>query len=150
VHLQPRSITASQCNSKPAPLRPPCLHDHDLPVHIHPCLIAGSKFAQSWPPSASPNSLDYALQVSTIMASNCISPNSLNHGLQVHPQTRSITVFKCISQSARSRLRNVSPNPLDIGFRVYLLVHSIVIFRPTSNYSQAPPAPSPDIPCVHG
>ena len=69
--LQVRSITASECISKIARLRPP---------------------------SASPNSLDYGLQTRSIMASKCITklarfrPSSLHdHGLQVHLQTQSIT-----------------------------------------------------------
>jgi len=42
-----------------------------------------SNIARSWPPSASPNSLD--------------------HGLQVHLQTRSITASECISEFTRSQ-----------------------------------------------
>ena len=67
-----------------------------------------SNLARLWPPkcisklawsrhlSVSPNSLDYSLQVRTIITSQCTSklarlrppsasPNSLDHGLQVHP-----------------------------------------------------------------
>ena len=53
-----------------------------------------SNLARSWPPSASPNSLDPSLQVRTLMLSNCISLNSLDYSLQVHLQTPSITASK--------------------------------------------------------
>jgi len=56
VHLQTRAITASNCISKHARLRPPSLHNHGLQVPI-------SKLARSRPPSESPNSLDHGLQV---------------------------------------------------------------------------------------
>ena len=56
VHLQTRSITASKGISRLDRLRPASSHDHGLQVHI-------STLARSRPPSASPNSLDYRLQV---------------------------------------------------------------------------------------
>jgi len=40
-----------------------------------------SKLTRSWPWSVFPNSLDYGLQVCSIMASKCISPSSLDYGL---------------------------------------------------------------------
>jgi len=72
-----------------------------------------SKLARSRPPSVSPDSLDYSLQVRTIMASKSISKlarswppsaslSSLDLSLQVHIQTRSITASKCISEFTRS------------------------------------------------
>jgi hypothetical protein len=88
VHLQTRSITASKCIFKLAPLL---------------C------------PSASPNSLDHGIQVhlqsGSITASWWISklarlrslgasPNSLDHSLQVYPQSRAITASKHISKMA--------------------------------------------------
>ena len=77
-----------------------------------------SNLARSWPPSASPNSLDPGLQVylqtHSITASKCITtlarlrpPSPQDHGLQVHLQTRSITASKCIS-----------PNSLHHGLQV--------------------------------
>jgi hypothetical protein len=129
-HPARRPLTASQYSSKLARLRHPSSHDHDLKVHLHTRSITASKFisklARSRPRSA--------------------SPNSLNRGLQ----SRSITASNCISKLARSRPPSASPNSLDHGPGMYPCVHSIVIFRRTSNCSQAPPAASPDIPCVDG
>jgi len=142
--------TASKYSSKLARLRPPSSHNHRLQVPI-------SKLARSRPPSISANSLDYSLQLRTIMASMCIytlawsrppsaSPNLLNHNLQVYVYTRPITA----SKFTRSRPPSASPNSLDHGLRVYLWVYLIVIFRRTLNCTQALPAASPDIPCVDG
>ena len=118
VHLQTCSIAASK------------LHDHGLQVHLHICMITAStcisNLALSWPPSVSPNSLDYSIQVRMIMASNFISI------------------------LAQSRPPSASRNSLGHGLKVYLWVHSILICRRTSNCSQAPPAASPDIPSVDG
>jgi len=86
VHLQTRLITASTCISE---------------------------FTRSWPPSASPNSLDHGLQVRIIMASKRISklgwswsasasPKSLDYGLQVHRWVHLITASQCITKLARS------------------------------------------------
>jgi len=52
-----------------------------------------SNLAQSWPPSASPTSLDHTLQVCTLMASKGISRNSLDHCLQVNLHTSTIPAF---------------------------------------------------------
>jgi len=104
---------------------------HDRPPSLQTRSITAYKLARSRPPSVSPNSLDYGLQVRTIMASKCIytlarsqppsaSPNSLDHGLQVHLQTRSITASKCISKLARSRPRSVSLSSLDRYFQAHL------------------------------
>jgi len=81
-----------------------------------------SNLARSWPPSVSPDSLDYGLQVRTIMASKCISKparcwppsaslSSLDLSLQVHIQTRSITASKCISEFTRSTSPSASLTP---------------------------------------
>jgi len=81
-----------------------------------------SKLARSQPPSVSPNSHDYGVQVCTVTASKCISklaqsrppsvsPNSLAHGLRVHLQTRSITACKCTCNTSKKyfRLGGISP-----------------------------------------
>jgi len=71
-----------------------------------------SKLAQSQPPSVSPNSLDYGLQVRMITALKCISEftrpwppsaslSSLDHGHQVQFSTRSITASKYIVNERR-------------------------------------------------
>jgi len=136
-----------------------------------------STLARLPPPSASPNSLDYGLQTRSITASRYISklaclrpPSSHDHGLQVHIsklarsqppcvspnlldyslQVRKIMTSQCINTLAWSWPPSASPKSLDHGLRVYLWVHSIVTFRRTSKCSQAPPAASPDIPCVDG
>ena len=67
--------------------------------------IMASKFAQSWPPSASPNSLD--------------------HSLQVPLQTHSITAFKCIFKLTRLRPPSASPKSLDHGLQLHLQPRSI-------------------------
>jgi len=76
AYLQSHSITASSCISKLAQLWPRSSHNHGLQVHI-------SKLALSRPPGASPNTLDYCLQVP--------------------PQSCCITASECISQFTRSR-----------------------------------------------
>jgi len=94
--------------------------------------------ARSRAPSASPNSLDYGLQVHhqthLITAFKCISeltpfrpPGSHNHGLQVHLQTSSITASKWISKLAKLQPASVRPNWLDYGRRVHIQVHSITV-----------------------
>jgi len=124
VHLETRSIAASKCISKLAWLQPPSSHDHGLQVQI-------SKLARSWPPSASPNSLDRDLQVHlqsrSIMASKCISelarsqPSSVSlHMPDYSLHVRMITASKCISKLARSRPRRVSLSSLDRHFQALL------------------------------
>jgi len=96
VHLQTRSITASQCISEfrttaskciseLARSRPPSSHNHGLQLHLRTRSITASKcitkLARSRPPSASPNSLD--------------------HGLHVHLSTRLITASKYIVNERR-------------------------------------------------
>ena len=113
MHLQTRSITAFKCISRLARSRPTRSHVHGLQVHI-------SKLVQSWPPSASPNSLDHGLQVylQTRSITACkfarswppsASPNSLNLSLHVHIQTRSFTASKCISDFTRSQSPGAYP-----------------------------------------
>ena len=78
------------------------------------------------------------------------SPNSLNEDLGMHLKVHLITASKCIYKYARLLPPSESPSLLDHGLGAYLWNHSIVILRHTLNYSQAPPAVSPDIRCVNG
>jgi len=105
--------------------------NHRPQVHLQTHLITTCKFAQSRPPSVSPNSLHYCLQVCTIMASKCISKlaqsrsqsaslSSLDQGLQVYLQIRSITASKYISKLARSCPRSVSLSSLDGHYQAHL------------------------------
>jgi len=97
------------------------------PSRTTPSRLTASKYSsdlvRSWPPSVSPNSEDYGLQVCTITASKCISklapsrlqsasPNSLKHILQVYLYSHSITASKCISKLARSQPPSVCPNSI--------------------------------------
>jgi len=63
MYIQSRSITASKCIFKLARSQPPSvsLNSHDDGLQTHS--ITASKFARSWLPSASPNSVDHSLQV---------------------------------------------------------------------------------------
>jgi hypothetical protein len=78
-------------------------------VHYQARSITASKFARSWPPCASRNSVKHGLQVyfkvvrlrppsSHDHPLQSASPNSHHYGLQVHLQTHSITASKCISE----------------------------------------------------
>jgi len=104
----------TKCISKLGQLSPPkfarswsakCLSpnslDHGLLVYLHTRSITASKFAQSWPPSASPYSLDHDLRVHlsvhSITASKCISKYT-----RLPPQTRSIMAQECICEFRRS------------------------------------------------
>jgi hypothetical protein len=144
-HPARRPSTGSKYLSNFAWLRPPSSHDHRLQLHLQHRLITASKWisklARSRPPSS--------------------CPNSLHHGFQVHLQTSLIAISECISKFTRSRPPSVCAKAVDYclqvrlptrslahGLDVYFWVHSIVIFRPDSNCSQAPPAASPDLPCV--
>jgi len=91
-----------------------------------------SNLAPSWPSSASPNSLDEGIQVSTITTSKCIfklaplrlpsaSLSTLDPGLHVHFQTRSIIASKSIFKLARSR----PPSSQDHDLPVHLTPRSI-------------------------
>ena len=85
-------LRVKQSIESPLPSRlPPDLPSHDGPlpstlsisiddgpqVHLWTCSITASNFASSSPPSASPNSLDHALHICTIMAPNMNSPTCL-------------------------------------------------------------------------
>jgi len=96
-----------------------------------------SNLSLSRPPSASPISLDYGLQVHlknrSITASKCLSKlaslrpaSSHKHGLQVHLQSRSITASKCISKLALSRPPSVSLSSLNLGLQLHLQTRSIM------------------------
>jgi len=102
VHLQTRMITAS----KLARSRPPNAYIQTRSITASKCI---SKLAQSRPPSVYLNSLNYSLQVCTMMDSKCIyklarsrsrsaSLSALDHGLQVCLAGRSITASECISE----------------------------------------------------
>jgi hypothetical protein len=71
-----------------------------------------SKLAPLQAPIVSPHSLNYGIQVHTIMASKCI-------------YTRLITLSKSISNFTRSRPTSVSPNTLDCHLHVHLHSGSI-------------------------
>jgi hypothetical protein len=105
-----------------------------------------SNLARSWPPSGSPNSLDYGLQVHlqtrSITASKCISklarlrpPSSHDHGLQVHLQTRSISASKCISKLARLR----PPSSHDHGLQMHLQTRSVTASKCMSKLARSRP-----------
>jgi len=102
AYLQTRSITASKCISN---------------------------LAQLWPPSASPNSLNYGLQVRTIMASKCISPKLLDHGLQAHLESCSIMESKCISKLAQIWPPGLHVHGLQVHWHSRLTMASKGIFK---------------------
>jgi hypothetical protein len=110
-------IADSKCISKLAPLWPPSSHDHGLQVHI-------SKLAPSRPPSISPNSLDYGHQ------------SSPHHGRQMHPHTRLITAFKCISKLTSSQASFVSLNSPKYGGKVRTITASKCIAKLAQSHLQ--------------
>ena len=136
----------------------------------HP--LTAFKLARLWPPRASPNLLDYSLQVHlsyAILASKCISilarsrppgasPYLLDHRLQVRMIMASKFVSELPDFGLQVHLQTLSITASkyaslcshDNNLQAYLWGHSIIIFWPTSNCSQAPPAAGPDIPCVNG
>ena len=144
-------IITSKCISKHGQLRPPSLYDHGLQVHI-------SKATWSRPPSASPNSLDYGLQIRPIITSKIMSkhallrpPSSHDHVLQVHisklnrprhpnvsPNLLDYHLQVYLQLRSITASKCISPNSLNQGLGVYLWVHLIFIFRRTSNCTQAP------------
>jgi len=119
-----------------------------------------SNLTWSRPPMASPNSLDYGLQVHLqtrpVTASKCnsklawsqppsASPNSLDRSLQVYLQSPSITASKCISKLAQSQQRSVSPNSLDYGLQVHLQTRSVTASKCISKLTWSrPPSASPN------
>jgi len=85
--IQSPSITASTCIS-------PKLLNYRLQVYLQTRSITDCKFAQSWPTSASPDSLDYGLQVH-------VSKLAQSWPLSAYLQTRSIMASKCIPTLVR-------------------------------------------------
>jgi len=105
--------------------------------------ISPSTLVQSRPPGVSPKSLDYGLEVRTIVTSKCISPNSLDPSTasqywsklaQLQPpssnnyslQVRTIIAPKCISKLARIR----HPSSHDHGLQVH--ISELARSRPSS------------------
>jgi len=124
----------------------------------HPSPSTASRYFSnvdwSWPPSVSPNTLNYGFQVHrwvhSISASKCIanparswpqgaSLSSLDLGLQMHLHSRKIAHSKCISQCTRSRSPKPSPNSLDPGLWVHLWVHSILVCKCISKHARSRP-----------
>jgi hypothetical protein len=101
------------------PSTSPISLDLSLEVYLQCGSIRASKYTQLWPASASLTSLDYGLQVRTIMTARYISPYSLNHRLEVHPHICSITTSQCIAKRAPSRCRSASLSFLDYGVQVH-------------------------------
>jgi len=150
-HPPPCPSTLSKYLSKLSWLWPPSLRSHCLQVHLQTRSITASKFAQLWPPSV-------YLHSRWIISSKCISKlapiippsvstNLVAHDLAVPLYIHSIMVSKCICKYAWLPPPSASPNSLNHGLRVYLWVHSSVIFSRPSNWSEAHPAASSDIPC---
>jgi len=141
-----------------------------LQVLVQSRLITASKcistLALSWPPSVSPNSLDYGLQVRTIKASKCISklarsrlPSLHNHGLHVaYLQTRTIMApgvspnrldygiqvctrmaSKCFFKLPAPPSQSASLSSLDHGLQVYLWIHSITASKCISKLTRSQP-----------
>ena len=140
------SLNTRRAIHQPASSTHPISLDHSFKLHI-------SNLSRSWPPSVSPDLLDYGLQVCTIMASKCISklcwlwppsshdhglqcisPNSLDQGIQVYLQPRSIAD----SKFARSRSPSASPNLLAHDLGVHLKVHLITTPKCSSNDALLP------------
>jgi hypothetical protein len=102
--------------------------NYSLQVRTIIASICISKLAQSQPPSVSPDSHNYGLQVHpqtrSIMASKCTSECTKSLSLQVHLQTRIITISECISEFTWSWHLYVSPNMLDYHLQVHLQTRS--------------------------
>jgi len=75
--------------------------------------MTASKFAWSQPPSASPNPLDYSLQVHIFKIARSWPPSSQEHGLQVRLQTRSITASGYIIQERQLVYRDTGVTEVD-------------------------------------
>jgi len=112
VLVQSRTITASKCISK---------------------------LAWSRPPSVSPNSLVYGLEVRKIIASKCISKLPRLRPPRAFPQTRSITASKCISNLSWSWFWSTSLNWLDQGLQVYFQIQLITASKFISRLTHSRP-----------
>jgi len=152
------------CITTLARSQPSSLHSDGLQVYI-------SKLARSWPPSASPYTLDSSLQVCLVMAFKCISklarlrhaslhsprlevhistiawwwpPSWHDHDLHVHLQTPTITASKCISKIAR--LGPPSSHVHCLG--VHLSVHSTTVWWDCGARTQIPHQPHFATSCI--
>jgi len=132
VHLQGRSITASQCISQ--------LHDLGIQMHLQTRSITASMCISEF---------------NLILASKCIS-ELLDLGLQ----TRSITACKCISEFnwnpaskyisklTRSQPPSTFPSSHDHGLQVHLEILSISISSCSCDYAPVSSAASLAI-CIY-
>jgi len=155
AYFQTRAIMAS--GESPNSL------DDGLRVSLQTHPITASKFALSWPLKCiSPNSLDYGLRCISKFAQSrppSVSPNSPDHGLQLYLQTHSITASKftrswppkcislnsldyglqCISKFARSRPPSASPNSVTHGLQLYFQRRSITASKCISKPARSSP-----------
>jgi len=107
-----------------------------------------SNLDQSWPPTLSPNTLNYGfqlhlwvhsisaslhLQTRSITACKFIPELTQSLGLQVHLQTCSIPASKCISEFNRSQSPSASPNTLHHSLQVHLQGVMAVVWRYRGN-----------------
>jgi len=135
-----------------------------LTVLVQTHLVMASRFARSWPPSASTHWPDHNLGVHlyahSITASKWISklswlrprspsPNLLDHGLQVYLQPRSITASKSISSFTRSRPPGVFSNPLDYCLQVRLQTRWITFSERISEFTPSSFSGAPRIALKH-
>jgi hypothetical protein len=119
-------IMACKCISQTVWLWPLNLFDHSLQVYLQTCSITASKFTQPWPPSVSPNMLEY--------------------NLRVHLYIHLITVSMYISKYSQLPPASASPRSLNPGLGVHIWVHLNVIFRCNLNCCEVLPIASPDMP----
>ena len=112
-------ITSQPMNRVSAPVLPP---SQTTASSLTPSK-SSSILARTWPPSASPHSLNHRLQVCTLMASKCISPNLLHHSLQVD-----------ISRLAPSWRPSASGNSLDYRPQVCMIAISKFLSQNSHNY----------------
>jgi len=124
VHHQTLWMMASKCISQSL--------DLGLQIHLQLNLIIASKLGQSWPPTASPHSLDHSLHVPIIIVQNCI-------------YTHSMVASNCISGFTSSRPPCASPNPLDHGLHVHLFVHMTAASKYFSESTQSSSSGTPQI-----
>jgi hypothetical protein len=128
--------------------------DH-LPVLTTTCSITVSKLARSHPPSVSPKSLYYSIEVHLhtrlITASNYISApvslqptsvsvNSPDYGHKVPTITASMCIFKL----ARSRLQSVSPNSLNYRLQGRMITACKCIYTVAGSQPWSVSLSSPD------
>ena len=110
MHLQTRSIMASKCISELSPSRPPSASpnsiDHGLQVHLQTRSIGGSKcisrLTQLQPERSHNHGLEVRIPNLARSRPPSVSPNTLDYRLQVPLQSRSITASEYISEFTRS------------------------------------------------